>query len=69
MDVPLLVIAGASDDLAPPVSVEPAYRSSRSRDRMYKVYPQGHIDLIMGREATRTIWPTIADWIGARVAA
>jgi len=66
MDVPLLVIAGQHDDVAPPISVEPAYQSSRARDKTYQVFPQGHLDLIMGRAATCTVWPTIADWIGTR---
>jgi len=68
MDVPLLVIAGESDDLAPPASVEPAYRSSRSRDKTYRVFPQGHIDLIMGSRSTHTVWPLLARWLGARSA-
>lgn len=66
MDVPLLVIAGKSDDLAPPASVEPAYRSSRSRDKTYRVFPQGHIDLLMGKDATTTVWPLLERWIGDR---
>jgi polyhydroxyalkanoate synthase subunit PhaC len=66
MNVPLLVIAGKNDDLAPPASVEPGYESSRSRDKTYRVFPQGHIDLIMGNDATKTIWPLVEGWIGAR---
>ncbi|MDI1429373.1 alpha/beta hydrolase [Polyangium sorediatum] len=68
MDVPLLVVAGESDDLAPPASVEPAYRSSRSGDKTYRVFPQGHIDLIMGSRSTHTVWPLLTRWLGARVA-
>jgi len=67
LDVPLLVVAGARDDLAPPASVEPGYHSSRSGDKAYRVFPQGHIDLIMGKNATETIWPLLANFIGDRV--
>ncbi|MBK8252875.1 MAG: alpha/beta fold hydrolase [Polyangiaceae bacterium] len=67
LDIPLLVIAGTKDDLAPPSSVEPAYLRSRSSDKTYRAFPRGHIDLIMGTEAPLTIWPLIESWIGTRL--
>jgi alpha-beta hydrolase superfamily lysophospholipase len=67
LDLPLLVIAGARDDLAPPASVEPAYLRSRSQDKTYRVFPRGHIDLISGRECPQTIWPLILSWLLTRV--
>lgn len=66
-DVPLLVIAGTKDDLAPPSSVEPAFARSRSSDKTYRTFPRGHIDLIMGIEATQTIWPLIESWMATRL--
>ena len=33
MDLPLLVVAGANDDLAPPASVRPAFTRSRAATR------------------------------------
>jgi alpha-beta hydrolase superfamily lysophospholipase len=66
-DVPLLVIAGSHDDLAPPASVKPAYEQSRSSDKTYRVFPQGHIDLLVGRDAPQTIWPVVEAWIATRV--
>jgi polyhydroxyalkanoate synthase subunit PhaC len=68
MNRPLLVIAGTADDLAPPASVEPAYERSSSSDKTYRAFPQGHIDLIMGRGATRIIWPLIERWVTRRAA-
>jgi len=68
MNRPLLVIAGTADDLAPPASVEPAYERSCSSDKTYRAFPQGHIDLIMGRGATRIIWPLIERWVTRRAA-
>lgn len=65
-NLPLLIIAGKDDDLAPPESVMPAYESSRARDKTYRAFPQGHIDLIMGNRAVTTIWPLIEQWIAAR---
>ena len=66
LDLPLLVIAGAQDDLAPPPSVEPAFRLSRASDKTYRVFPCGHLDLIIGRESPTTVWPLLESWLRAR---
>lgn len=66
LDLPLLVIAGAEDDLAPPASVEPAFRHSRASDKTYRVFPRGHIDLVVGRDAPSTVWPLLESWLRAR---
>jgi pimeloyl-ACP methyl ester carboxylesterase len=66
LDLPLLVIAGTKDDLAPPASVEPAYLRSRSSDKSYRAFPRGHIDLVMGRASPQTIWPLILAWLMTR---
>ncbi len=66
LDVPLLVIAGDNDDLAPPTSVKPAFDRSLSRDRTYRTFPLGHIDLLVGREAPITLWPAVRGWLDAR---
>ena len=63
LDLPLLVVAGTRDSLAPPASVYPAVARSRSSDKTYREYALGHIDLIVGREAPGTVWPTIAAWL------
>ena len=63
---PLLVIAGSKDGLAPPEAVRPAYERSSSPDKGYRVFPRGHIDIIMGRDAPLTIWPLILGWLDKR---
>ncbi len=63
LDRPLLVVAGTEDHLAPPDSVRPAFEASRSSDKTYRAFPFGHIDLVMGREATTTVWPLVRDWL------
>jgi polyhydroxyalkanoate synthase len=68
MDLPLLVIAGTMDDLAPPASVRPGYTLSRARDKTYRVVPLGHIDLIVGRDAPRMTWSLVTDWLEKRAA-
>lgn len=67
LDLPLLVVAGTNDDLAPPDSVRPAFLRSRSPDKTYRAFPLGHIDLLVGRDAPRSVWPLVAGWIGARL--
>lgn len=66
-ELPLLVIAGEKDDLASPRAVRPAYERSRSRDKTYREYTAGHIDLVVGREAPRTIWPDVRNWLLSRI--
>lgn len=63
---PLLCIAGDRDDLAPPESVRDAYDRSRSPDKAFRVFPVGHADLILGRDAVGTIWPLIDRWLTRR---
>jgi alpha-beta hydrolase superfamily lysophospholipase len=68
MDLPLLVVAGENDDLAPPASVRPAFARSRSRDKTYRVLPLGHIDLLVGRDAPRMTWSLVTGWLSRRAA-
>jgi len=63
MNVPLMVVAGDMDDLAPPASVKVAYDRSRSQDKTFRVFPCGHADLVLGREAVTTIWPLVGEWL------
>jgi polyhydroxyalkanoate synthase len=65
-DLPLLVIAGTHDGLAPPASVRPACERSRSTDKTYREFPLGHIDLVLGRDAPFTVWPLVRTWLTAR---
>jgi alpha-beta hydrolase superfamily lysophospholipase len=69
MDLPLFVIAGANDDLAPPASVRPAFLRSRSSDKTYRSLPLGHIDLLVGRDAPATTWSLVTRWLDKRVGA
>lgn len=66
MDLPLLVVAGTNDDLAPPASVRPAYERSKSTDKTYRTVPLGHIDLLVGRDAPVSTWPLVTSWITKR---
>jgi len=68
MDIPLLILAGANDDLAPPASVRPGFTRSRSRDKTYRVLPLGHIDLLVGRDAPLMTWSLVTRWLTKRAA-
>ncbi len=68
MDLPLLVLSGSNDDLAPPASVRPAYERSRSSDKTYRTAPLGHIDLLVGRDAPLSTWPLVSKWLTKRAA-
>jgi len=67
-DLPLLVVAGDNDDLAPPESVQPGYTRSRASDKTYRSLPLGHIDLLVGRDAPLMTWCEVSRWIERRVA-
>ena len=67
LDLPLLVVSGTHDDLAPPEGVQPAYARSTSSDKTYRALPLGHIDLLVGREAPKTAWPMLGQWISGRL--
>lgn len=69
LDLPLLVIAGRHDDLAPPASVKPAFDLSRSSDKKYRELPFGHIDLLVGRDAPQLTWAVVESWISKRARA
>ena len=66
LELPLLVISGKYDDLAPPASVKPAFEYSNSTDKTYREFPFGHIDLLVGKEAPRLTWPLVEAWLGRR---
>lgn len=66
LDIPLLVVAGKHDDLAPPESVEPAIQRSHSSDKQYRLLPFGHVDLLIGREAPQLTWPLLESWLRKR---
>ncbi len=67
LDVPLLVVAGIHDDLAPLEGVHAGYVANRGHDKTFRALPLGHIDLIVGRDAPKSSWPILVDWMGARL--
>ena len=73
MDTPLLVVAGARDDLAHPQDGKALFDAAGSDDATYVKfteanhgYAPGHLDIILGSRAVEVVWPVIVDWLDAR---
>lgn len=65
-DLPVLIIAGSNDELAPPAGVKVAYDRSHSADKTYRCLPAGHLDLLVGKAAPQTTWAILESWLSPR---
>jgi pimeloyl-ACP methyl ester carboxylesterase len=73
---PVLFVAGNKDLLAPPPSVKDAHDAVQSADKRFVIASRGsgfqanygHLDLVLGREAPREIFPLVVDWLRAHSA-
>ena len=67
---PLLVCAGSMDGLTAYPDVHFAYRMIGSQDKKFRVFGRehgcrteyGHLDLILGKNAPREVFPAVAEW-------
>jgi poly(3-hydroxyalkanoate) synthetase len=59
IDVPLYLLAGATDHITPPPQVFEARRHMSSTEVVARTTSGGHLGLFMGREALRDHWPPI----------
>jgi polyhydroxyalkanoate synthase len=72
--LPLLVLAGRGDRIAPPDRVRPLYEQAGSADKSWLLYGRaqghshdyGHVDLLLGEEAGREVLPQISAWLAGR---
>ena len=72
--VPILLLAGQVDNLAPPEVVRFAYRRVSSTDKTFRMFGRvngyranyGHNDLILGKYAREEVFPLIERWLAAR---
>lgn len=68
---PVLVVAGGSDVLTPVADLKTAYEALGSKDKVFLVCNKdegfsadyGHIDLVLGPNAPKEIFPRINQWI------
>ena len=63
LHTPLLVITGSYDNIVSPESAKAGYDQSGSREKTFRIFPAGHADILIGREATVTSWPLIRNWL------
>lgn len=61
--VPVLVVAGATDRIAPVAAVKPVEALlTGSPATRFEIVPGGHLGLLTGRGARTTTWPALDDW-------
>jgi polyhydroxyalkanoate synthase len=65
---PVLVVAGAEDNIAPAPCVRALLDHVGSQSREYVELPGGHISLIAGRGAATHCWPKLSAWLARETA-
>lgn len=61
--VPVLVVAGADDQIAPVPAVKAVEAlMSGSSETRFEIVPGGHLGQLTGRGARTTTWPALDDW-------
>lgn len=74
VQLPLLLIGGESDALAPPEAIQTVHRAVGSTDRSMRIFGRrskdsaayGHMDLMLGPKARQEVFPVIAAWLKQR---
>lgn len=74
IQLPLLLIGGEKDMLAPPASIRAVHRAVSSADRTLRVFgpsfrdstAYGHVDLVLGTRAKDEVFPVIGRWLKKR---
>jgi pimeloyl-ACP methyl ester carboxylesterase len=74
LTVPLLVIAGRADRIAPPDRVRPLMEQAGSEEKAWFLagrisglaHDYGHLDLVIGDAAAAEIYPRIVNWFEGR---
>ena len=64
---PLYLIAAEGDDIAAPEQTLACARlvGTPPAEVRKKIVPGGHLDLFLGRRMLDSLWPDVADWLGA----
>jgi polyhydroxyalkanoate synthase len=63
---PLLTIAGTKDHICPQPQAEAVMRLSSSRDKEFLLLEAGHVGLLTGSGAKKTLWPKVQAWLAPR---
>ena len=73
--LPILLIGGEKDPLAPQAALRTVHRSVGSQDRTVRIFgprskdsaAYGHFDLVLGKKAKEEVFPVIAKWLRLRL--
>jgi poly(3-hydroxyalkanoate) synthetase len=76
IQIPVLLVGGNEDSIAPPKALEQVYARLGSADRTLKIFGgenkkatnYGHFDLVLGRDAKAGVFPFIGQWLKPRLA-
>ena len=63
INVPMLLLSGKDDNLAPPESIIPAISLLKNADCRISINPGGHISVMTGRLAADSTWKSIVQWL------
>jgi pimeloyl-ACP methyl ester carboxylesterase len=71
VDLPIFVVAGKVDGIAPPWAVRPAYERIVSREKRWMVLGEAngqaadynHMDMLLGERAAVELWGAVADFL------
>lgn len=66
VDVPLLAMAGKSDNIAPLASTRDVLEGVGSADKTFVEVPGGHVGVINGASAPTEVWDRAARWLAPR---
>ena len=72
--IPVLLVGGGADSIAPPEALKQVYRELGSEERDLMIFwpdpgedvSYGHFDLILGRKAKDEVFPLIRSWLEAK---
>jgi poly[(R)-3-hydroxyalkanoate] polymerase subunit PhaC len=62
----LLAFAGSEDVIATPASARAIVSATRPRDQQYHEVPGGHIGVVVGGRAPKTVWGPTVEWLKPR---
>jgi polyhydroxyalkanoate synthase len=63
---PLILLTAKNDHLVPPPSTEGILPHVKSRDVKSMTIDVGHVGLVVGSKAQKTVWPEATEWLADR---
>lgn len=63
VSIPCLTIGGEKDRQCPPEALAPTYEKAGSASKKTHSFPNGHFDLLLGKNTRSQIFPVIQEWL------